>query len=289
MQHELEKFLAVVEYGSFTAAARQLRISQPALTAAMNILETRFGTVLINRNTRPLQLTKAGQAVYASASRLRFELNKLDNRLKDLRNDQTIKSSIGAIDSVAGQLFKSGVNPNHLEVHVDNTARLIEAVRLDRIDMAFVSEPLVAPGGNVVIEPLYSEGFTFITHPSNAEVVISNLRDHRTINDFVTYNPESTTFQRITATLKAKSIQTRVTFVSTSPEIIMKVVLGGHGSALIPATLASEDIKQGKAVQIPGVAFLRPIALARRSGEKLTSLHRQLIRSLQDSLPTSPK
>ena len=81
MHHELEKFLSVVEYGSFTAAAEHTHVSQPALTAAVQSLENRYDTQLILRGTRPLKLTEAGRTVYETASRIRLELNTLNTRL----------------------------------------------------------------------------------------------------------------------------------------------------------------------------------------------------------------
>ena len=50
-QHALEIFVAVADTGSFAAAARQLRISPPAVTRAVAFLEDRIGVSLFNRTT----------------------------------------------------------------------------------------------------------------------------------------------------------------------------------------------------------------------------------------------
>lgn len=274
--------MAIVEHGSFTAAAKHARISQPALTSALKSLEKRYGAKLIIRNSRPLQLTEAGQAVYASAGRIRLELSKLSNELKDIYSGKATRVAVGAIDSVAMQLFKSGINTENLEVHVDNSARLIESLELAKIDIAFIADPLVQPTGSVVIKPLNSEKFVLVTHPKQAEETRQNLLKDKVINNFITYNPESTTFKRITARLGADNIKATVTFVSTSPEIMRQVVLNGGGSALFPYSLVEKELKKGTLKEVEGLNFERPIAYAYLLDRQFREIHLRLINSLKD-------
>ena len=65
----LETFVRVVETGSFSAAARDLRVGQPAVSKAVAALEERFGVRLLNRTTRRLTPTEAGLAFYEHARR----------------------------------------------------------------------------------------------------------------------------------------------------------------------------------------------------------------------------
>ena len=61
--HELNAFIAVVEAGGFTAAARRTGDSQSAISKAIGALEKRLGVALFNRNTRSVTLTDG--SVYA--------------------------------------------------------------------------------------------------------------------------------------------------------------------------------------------------------------------------------
>ena len=72
--HEMEVFAAVAAAGSFARAARELRLSPPAVTRAVSSLEDRLGVRLINRTTRSLSLTEAGQRFQANCDRLLGEL-----------------------------------------------------------------------------------------------------------------------------------------------------------------------------------------------------------------------
>ncbi len=67
MEDRLQKFAALIDSGSFTKAAGELHISQPALSAAVAKLERELHTTLILRGMRPLKLTPSGDAAYAHA------------------------------------------------------------------------------------------------------------------------------------------------------------------------------------------------------------------------------
>ena len=70
----MEIFAAVAETGGFASAARQLRLSPPAVTRAIAALEERLGARLLNRTTRSVSLTEAGQGFLESTRRLLGEL-----------------------------------------------------------------------------------------------------------------------------------------------------------------------------------------------------------------------
>lgn len=64
---DMETFVRVIEAGSFTAAAQQMRMGQPAVSKAIGRLEQRLGVRLVLRSTRGLSPTEAGQSYYEEA------------------------------------------------------------------------------------------------------------------------------------------------------------------------------------------------------------------------------
>jgi len=74
----METFIRVVDTGSFSAAARQLRIGQPAVSKAMAQLEERLGTRLLLRSSRGLATTEAGLTFYEHARRAIAEADEAD-------------------------------------------------------------------------------------------------------------------------------------------------------------------------------------------------------------------
>jgi DNA-binding transcriptional LysR family regulator len=74
----METFLRVVDTGSFSSAARQLRVGQPAVSKTVAQLEDRLGVKLLTRSTRGLTTTEAGQNFYERARRAIEEAEEAD-------------------------------------------------------------------------------------------------------------------------------------------------------------------------------------------------------------------
>ena len=76
---EMEHFVAVVEAGSFVAAADGLRLSKAAVSRNVIELESRLGARLLQRTTRRLSLTEAGRAYYARCKQILAEVEEADS------------------------------------------------------------------------------------------------------------------------------------------------------------------------------------------------------------------
>lgn len=283
MHHELEKFLSIVEHGSFTEAARHTHISQPALTSAIQSLEARFDTKLFFRGTKPLRLTGQGEIVYTSASRIRMELNQLAYQLKNIQSGHARSTPIGAIDSIAMRIFQDGIHDDNLEVHVDNSARLIDAVQNSRIDLAFIATPLTQPSGSLQLTDMMLEKFILITHPELARNMHTSISKYRKIDNFITYNPESTTFQRIAAAMKTQKVTYQITFASTSPELIRQAVINKKGAALLPETFVMEYVKTGSLCKLEDITFERPISLVARIDIQFSQTHNNIVEAIRET------
>jgi DNA-binding transcriptional LysR family regulator len=101
----METFVRVVETRSFSAAARDLRVGQPAVSKSIAQLEERFGVRLVMRSTRGLAMTEAGQHFYERA-----------RKIVDDAHDAAVALS-GAGDGVCGRLrVSAGVTISRLHI-----------------------------------------------------------------------------------------------------------------------------------------------------------------------------
>lgn len=76
----LQFFVRVVESGSFSQAARELGVGQPAVSKQVAALERRLGTQLLNRTSRGLRPTPAGVEFYEAAIRVLGDLDDAESR-----------------------------------------------------------------------------------------------------------------------------------------------------------------------------------------------------------------
>ena len=67
---QLEAFVAVVEWNSFSEAAKHIYLTQPTISSHIRSLETELNTTLLNRTTKHMEVTEDGQYLYEEAQKL---------------------------------------------------------------------------------------------------------------------------------------------------------------------------------------------------------------------------
>jgi DNA-binding transcriptional LysR family regulator len=147
--HELDAFIAVVEAGGFSAAARRTGESQSAVSKAIGALEKRLGVMLFNRSTRSVTLTDQGQRYYDRTKPLVDEMDEADSELASSTLNASGLIRI-ATSSTFGRLHILPLIPDLLSLNPGLRVDLIlsDFVRdmvEDRIDLAIrvgaVSDP----------------------------------------------------------------------------------------------------------------------------------------------------
>jgi DNA-binding transcriptional LysR family regulator len=138
--HELNAFIAVVETGGFSAAARKTGESQSAVSKAVSALENRLGVALLHRTTRKVTLTDQGQKYYERTKPLIDEIQVADSELTSSTLDVTGLVRIAA-PSTFGRLHVLPLIPELLLQHPGLRVDLMlsDAVQdmvEDRIDLA---------------------------------------------------------------------------------------------------------------------------------------------------------
>lgn len=83
----LEAFVAVVEQGSFTAAAKVLGVSKSYVSKQVSALEDRLGARLMNRTTRSLSLTSAGKAFHERCAAILIEIEEAEQAVTQLQSE----------------------------------------------------------------------------------------------------------------------------------------------------------------------------------------------------------
>lgn len=97
-------FAAVIEHGSFKKAARQLLVSQPALSTSMDRLEASLGVKLLDRGAHGTVPTAIGEILYSHARLIRDEMDRAEQRLRS-RDDQEIATiKFGVLPSLTSSV-----------------------------------------------------------------------------------------------------------------------------------------------------------------------------------------
>lgn len=113
---ELQAFVAVIDAGGFSAAAREMGQSRSSVNRVVIALEERLGVQLLNRTTRSVSPTSTGQALYERARRLLDDLNEIEGAVSSARTDPVGKLRITAPQSL-GNLDFSDLVTGFMEMH----------------------------------------------------------------------------------------------------------------------------------------------------------------------------
>ncbi|RFU49701.1 LysR family transcriptional regulator [Paraburkholderia sp. DHOC27] len=153
--HELNAFIAVVEAGGFSAAARRIGDSQSGISKAIGALEKRLGVMLFNRSTRSVTLTDQGQRYYDRTKPLVEEMDEADSELASSTHIAAGPIRI-ATSATFGRLHVLPLIPELLSLNPGLQVDLVlsDFVRdmvEDRIDLAIRVGPVTDPDAVVKV------------------------------------------------------------------------------------------------------------------------------------------
>ncbi|HSX31626.1 MAG TPA: LysR family transcriptional regulator [Candidatus Saccharimonadales bacterium] len=292
MEDRLKKFATLIDAGSFTKAARELHISQPALSAAIAKLERELKITLLVRGSRPLMATKAGTLAYATAKDMRVVTDNLALKLHELQNTD-ITLAVGMIDSVADILFDTSTllesleKRAHLSLVVNNSRYLLGALERGKLDAAFVVERAVNRSATIEYLPIARDPQVLVCQPAMAATAAAAISAGEPI-DFISYDPPSTTAQLIASSLESRGISVRPVFSSTSPEVMLRLLCLGRGISVLSYLTVRSLVMDGT-LQIltqngKPVVIERPVALAKRRDKELAAPLTRIMAHVQREL-----
>ena len=151
----LRYFLAVAEELNFTRAAERLGISQPPLTQQVKALEAELGVALLDRSAYRIELTDAGRIFAAEAARILGDARSAVQAARRAATGATGRVRVGFTESASFnslvtstlRSFRSDYAAVEVSLEEHPSTDLIVALRLGRIDAAFVRPPLPAQRG----------------------------------------------------------------------------------------------------------------------------------------------
>jgi DNA-binding transcriptional LysR family regulator len=147
----LHALLAVSETGSFSAAARRLNLSQPAVSQQIHELESRCGVSLLERNGRRVVPTSAGRDLIAQAVRIEVEVNRAIDVVRRHKTGCVGRVRVGTtLTAMTYELppIVSGLRKEYpgIDLTVTNmpTCDSVDNILRDTLDLALVTLPVSA-------------------------------------------------------------------------------------------------------------------------------------------------
>lgn len=164
---QLACFLRISKTRSFSDAARQLGISQPALSRTIRLMEDTLGTRLFDRNTRHVMLTPTGCELQPLAERMMADFANTFDELAKFVEGHGGRITVAALPSIAAILLPMAISTFHAD-HPDVefiirdglSSSILEAVTDGRTEIGLTVQPM--PTSKLIYEPLISDEFGLV-------------------------------------------------------------------------------------------------------------------------------
>ncbi|HZL99047.1 MAG TPA: LysR substrate-binding domain-containing protein [Planctomycetota bacterium] len=246
---QLEYLLAVAERLNFRAAAAASHVSQPALSAQIRLLEEQLGITLLERDKRSTRLTRAGEIVVGQAKAVLADVDALVEAALGQGEPLSGALRLGVIPTVAPYVLPGllrGAAERHprlrIVVQEAQTASLVEALRVNRLDVAL----LALPEKGLASRPLYDEAFLLVVprgHPLAAKSAVraADLRRQPLLllDDGHCLREQALSFCRESGVAAASDVR------AASLGTLVQLVAAGLGATLLPASAAPVEIASG--------------------------------------------
>lgn len=137
---KIETFLKVVKFKSFTAAAEELHLTQPAVTQHIQKLEAYYGCKLIESNRRLVRMTEAGELLFNYLSLQQANELQFSKMLNHAKEPLCVGATLSIADYYLPQLLVGHLllEEERIRVTVGNTPSLLEGLQSGKLDCAFV-------------------------------------------------------------------------------------------------------------------------------------------------------
>jgi len=169
---QLEVFCAVVELRSFSRAAEALFVSQPTVTSHIVALEKRLGVKLLDRTTRKVKPTPAGELLYKHAKALLMEHEAMLQELSQFQGGLMGRLVLGASTIPAHYLlpplmakFCRQFPQARLIMRVSDSGQVLENVINGELEMGVIGMRQDVP--NLKFIPLWGDEIVLIVHPEH--------------------------------------------------------------------------------------------------------------------------
>ena len=276
--HALKVFVAVATEKSFSRAAEKMSRTQPAVSLAIQRLENELNVKLIDRLSKDLQLTDAGQIVFDHARRFENLERELDTSLAELRDNSAGRLTIGANESSSLYLmqhiqrYRQSFPGVRVEVRRSLSSRIPAMLVDGDLELGVISfDPLDDRIESTVI---YTDHVALVVGPMNklaarGTVSIAEL----SAESFVAHNVLSPYRDIIIREFQKHRVPLNIQLEMPTVETIRKMVQRGEGVAFLPHMCVESELAAGtlKEVRVPELEYVeRKIRLVHPSKRALS-------------------
>lgn len=192
---QLKAFNTVMRLGTITAAAKELRVSQPSVTRLIHELESALGFTLFVRQGRGIVATVEARRFHQAVESAFINIDRLDDLAASIRKTAVGKVSVGVIPTFSISLLPGVLgkargldDETHTVIYIHNTPAIVDAVQMQQFDLGIVSRSPPYEGVHILYQTaVHYVALIPVDHPlasSDAELDLAMVAGQ---HEFVTF------------------------------------------------------------------------------------------------------
>jgi DNA-binding transcriptional LysR family regulator len=292
---QLAAFCAVLERKSFSLAAEQLGVTQPAVSLQIRSLEKRLGQQLLDRSGRRVEPTEAGRRLYRNAQRmLALEEQLLGELAAEGEGALAGRLVMGASTGPGGTVLPLLLcefqrrNPDvHVALSVSDTQTVVEQVARRELELGVVGAARRQRA--VVFEPFFRDEVILACPPGHPYAGRTITLDELREEPLIVMQEGAGVRQVIEDELRGVGIRLRELDVRVElglQESVRSAVAAGYGVTFISRAAVEAELTAGTiaAARVEGLDPAREISLVRASGRSETRVAQAFVAFARDRL-----
>jgi LysR family transcriptional regulator, transcription activator of glutamate synthase operon len=294
---QLRYLVALAEERNFTRAAQRQHIAQPALSQQIRRLEQTVGLPLVERSTRHVAMTDAGELLVARARRILAEIDAAQAELQRLAGVQTghvvvgTMHTMGPVDvSIALARFHQRHPGVELTVREQSSEELAEMLRVDELDLAFLSVTERIESHGLALVQLVSEELVVVLPPDHRLAARRRVRMAELAGEqFISYRVGARLRELLHAAGEHAGFEPRVTLESNESQRIRQLVARHMGVAILPRSDAEAPGPETPSAQLIDPPLRRDITLAWREDRRHSPAASEFLELSRELFASEPR
>lgn len=293
---QLRYLVALAEELHFTRAAAREHIAQPALSQQIRRLEEEVGLALVERTTRRVTVTDAGELLVARARRILAELEAARAELQALRGVKSGRVLVGALHTMGPidlALVLADYHSRHpgveLTVREQSSEELAEMLRVDELDLAFLSVTERIESHGLGLHQLVSEELVVILPHAHPLAGRERVRMFELAGEeFISFRPGARLRELLETAGRSAGFEPRIKLESNESRRIRRLVSRGMGVAILPRSDADEPGADVDVAALTEPSLRRDITMAWREGRRLSPAAAEFLELARHTYSSEP-
>ena len=276
--------------GNISQAARELYISQPAISHAIKKLELNLDTVLFKRNSRGVELTADGQLLYEKVKEAFHLLSEGEDSILHNRSREIPRLRLGASTTLCKYVLmprlKGFITANsqmRITISCQSTYQTLKLLDEDKIDIGLIGRPQKLSGYHFL--PLLQIQDTFVAtrqYLDNQKQLFPAEPLYHTAA-FMLLDEQNITRQSVNTMLQENQLELGHILEVSSMDLLIQFAQVGLGIACVIKEFVQKELEEGILVEAPlGLSFSpREIGFVCKKGSQELEMLKQLAAPLK--------